>query len=48
MATEILKEEIRKQDLLGALEEGVLYLNENLEIADEYSDSLEKSTGKHH
>jgi two-component system chemotaxis sensor kinase CheA len=42
MATEILKEEIRKQDLLGALEEGVLYLNENLEIADEYSDSLEK------
>jgi len=42
MATEILKEEIRKQDLLGALEEGVLFLYENLEIADEYSDSLEK------
>jgi len=42
MATEILKEEIRKQDLLGALEEGLLYLNEDLEIADEYSDSLEK------
>jgi two-component system, chemotaxis family, sensor kinase CheA len=42
MATELLKEEIRKQDLLGAIEEGVLFLHENLEIADEYSDSLEK------
>jgi hypothetical protein len=39
METEALKAEIRKKDLLGAIEEGVLYLNENLELW-RYSDSL--------
>jgi hypothetical protein len=42
MHAEILKNGINKQDILGALEEGVLYLNENLEISGEYSNALEK------
>ncbi len=42
MQAEILKNGINKQDILGALEEGVLYLNENLEISGEYSNALGK------
>ena len=42
MQSETLKEQIRKQEILGALEEGVLFINGNLEITEEYSSSLEK------
>jgi len=42
MQTEILKNGINKKDILGALEEGVLFLNENLEISGEYSTAFEK------
>jgi hypothetical protein len=42
MQTEILKNGINKKDILGALEEGVLFLNENLEISGEYSAAFEK------
>ena len=42
MQTEALKNNIKKQELLGALEEGVLCINEKFEITEEYSSSLEK------
>jgi hypothetical protein len=42
MQSESLKEQIRKQEILCVLEEGVLFINDKLEITDEYSTSLEK------
>jgi hypothetical protein len=42
MKTETVKDNINKQEILGALEEGVLYINDDFELADEYSVSLEK------
>jgi two-component system chemotaxis sensor kinase CheA len=42
MQAEILKNGINTKDILGALEEGVLFLNENLEISGEYSAAFEK------
>ena len=42
MQTEIINKDINKQEILNALEEGLLYLNEDLEISDEYSGSLER------
>ena len=42
MQSESLKEQIRKQEILGALEEGVLFINNKFEITEEYSSSLEK------
>jgi len=42
MQSESIKEHIKKQELLGALEEGVLYINDKFEIAEDYSNSLEK------
>ena len=42
MRSEALKNNIKKQEILGALEEGVLCINEEFEITEEYSSSLEK------
>ena len=42
MQSESLNNIIKKQELLGALEEGVLCINEKFEITEEYSSSLEK------
>ncbi len=42
MQTVIVKNGINTKDILGALEEGVLFLNENLEISGEYSAAFEK------
>ena len=42
MPSDYLNEQIRKQEILGALEEGVLFINDKLEITEEYSSSLEK------
>lgn len=42
MQHESLKKDINKKEILRALEEGVMFINEDLEILDEYSGSLEK------
>jgi len=42
MQVESIKDQIKKQEILGALEEGVLYITDKFEIAEEYSSSLEK------
>ena len=42
MTTETINNDISKKEILDALEEGLLYLNEDLEVLDEYSASLER------
>ncbi len=42
MQTETIHKDLGKKDILNSLEEGLLYLNENLDITDEYSASLER------
>lgn len=42
MQPETQNDSIKKQEILNALEEGVLFVNENLEISGEFSESLEK------
>ena len=42
MQLESIKDHIRKTEILGALEEGVLFITDKFEIAEEFSSSLEK------
>jgi len=42
MESETIHTSINKQDILNSLEEGLLYLDGNLDITDEYSTSLER------
>ena len=42
MEAETVHTDISKQDILNSLEEGLLYLNDNLDISEEYSGSLER------